>query len=566
MIGAGMGGLAVAARLAATGHQVRIVEQSDHTGGKVATVRRDGFTFDTGPSLLTLPAVYRDLFLKTARSRKTAALEDNVELIPLDPAFRYRFSDGTFLDLPGTGWGKIAAALDDAMGARAGEQWIELLKRGQRMWELTRGPFLENELAGAATLARLARSPSAVKTVAPWSTLRALGKGYLSDPRLRTLLDRYATYTGSDPRRAPAVLATIPYVEQTFGSWHIAGGIGRLAQALTARCEQWNVTISLQHRVISILTQGTGSACRATGVLVDDLVTGEQHNLLADIVVANADAEIVYRHLLSKDVTAAAPARARLDAAQPSLAGFIVLAAVRNSSGSNSSGSNSSGSISPGSISPGSSSPGSSAPGSNSPGSGAPVPTLHHNVWFPANYDVEFDAVFGSKPRPVHDPTIYACTPADPAMAPPGHTAWYLLVNAPRHVPAGSKETGVDWDTPGLAEQYGDRVLAVLAERGTDLRPNLLWHQVQTPADLERSAGAPGGSIYGRSSNGAKAAFLRAANTSPVKGLFCVGGSAHPGGGLPLVGLSAAIVSSAIGPAAGTSAPGKSVTATSADR
>jgi phytoene dehydrogenase-like protein len=126
-----------------------------------------------------------------------------------------------------------------------------------------------------------------------------------------------------------------------------------------------------------------------------------------------------------------------------------------------------------------------------------------------------------------------------------GHESWFVLVNAPRHDPAA----GVDWTAPGLAESYAQRVLAVMAERGFDVRDRLLWREIRTPADLEAATRAPGGSIYGTSSNGARAAFLRPANASPVPGLFLVGGSAHPGGGLPLVGMSAAIVAGLVGQA-----------------
>jgi phytoene dehydrogenase-like protein len=124
-------------------------------------------------------------------------------------------------------------------------------------------------------------------------------------------------------------------------------------------------------------------------------------------------------------------------------------------------------------------------------------------------------------------------------------SSWYVLVNAPRHDPSG----GVDWDAPGVADRYRDHVLSLLAARGLDVRDRVRWSTVRTPADLERSTWSPGGSIYGSSSNGARAAFLRPSNRSPVPGLFLVGGSAHPGGGLPLVELSARIVAGLVGPA-----------------
>jgi phytoene dehydrogenase-like protein len=178
----------------------------------------------------------------------------------------------------------------------------------------------------------------------------------------------------------------------------------------------------------------------------------------------------------------------------------------------------------------------------------------HHTVLFPADYDAEFDAVFGSGryrgtgPRAVDDPTVYISAPDDPAMRPDDdHEAWFVLVNAPRQ--AGPGSDGVDWTAPGTADAYADRILAVMAERGVDVRDRLLWRVVRTPADIERDTRSVGGSIYGTSSNGARAAFLRPANRSPIPGLFLVGGSSHPGGGIPLVGLSAEIVAGLIGPA-----------------
>jgi phytoene dehydrogenase-like protein len=148
----------------------------------------------------------------------------------------------------------------------------------------------------------------------------------------------------------------------------------------------------------------------------------------------------------------------------------------------------------------------------------------------------------------VPDPTVYVHAPADPALAPPGGEAWFVLVNAPVHDPAGRVDTGgVDWEAPGLRERYADRVLEVLARRGEDVRARIRWREIRTPADLERDAAAPGGAIYGTASHGPLATLLRPANRSPVPGLFLVGGSAHPGGGLPIVALSAKIVADLVG-------------------
>jgi phytoene dehydrogenase-like protein len=173
---------------------------------------------------------------------------------------------------------------------------------------------------------------------------------------------------------------------------------------------------------------------------------------------------------------------------------------------------------------------------------------VHHEVLFPQHYDDEFDDVFGARhhpARPARDPAIYICNPQDPAMRPDdAHESWFVLVNAPRH---GTGRGAIDWDAPGLAESTADEVLAIMARRGTDVRDRVVWRMIATPADLERATGSPGGAIYGSASHGPRAAFLRPANASPVRGLFLVGGSAHPGGGLPLVGMSGEIVSDLIG-------------------
>ena len=369
------------------------------------------------------------------------------------------------------------------------------MERAHAIWQATREPFLESPLGGGRDLLRRARRTGDLRTVAPWLSLRALGRRHLRDPRLRMLLDRYATYTGSDPRRAPAALAVVPYVEQTFGAWHVRGGLARLAAALHERALLRGVRVRPGAPVTRVLVEGG----RAAGV---ELAGGER--VAADVVVSDADARALYGDLLPS--SAGGSARRRLAKATPSLSGFSMLLALRG----------------------------------RTPGLG------HHTVLFPDDYDAEFDAVFGREARPVDDPAVYVCAPDDPAMRPDGCEAWFVLVNAPRH---GHGPGLVDWDAPGLAASYAQRLLQVMAARGLDVRDRLLWHETRTPADLERATRSPGGAIYGTSSNGARAAFLRPANRSPVPGLFLVGGSAHPGGGLPLVGLSAAIVADLVGPA-----------------
>jgi phytoene desaturase len=298
------------------------------------------------------------------------------------------------------------------------------------------------------------------------------------------LLDRYATYTGSDPRRAPAALAAIPYAELTFGGWYLRGGLATLADALLARLAALDVPVLLDHPVDRIET----ASGRVTGIRLGAAV--EQ----ADLVVSNVDALATSTQLLGRP----APALTRR-----SLGGFVLLLGVRG----------------------------------RTPG------LAHHTVLFPEHYDAEFDAVLPDRGpgRLVEDPAIFVTVADDPAVRPAGHEAWFVLVNA-------APQSTLDWTRPGLAETYADQVLAVLARRGLDIRDRVLFREVRTPADLERDTNTPGGAIYGTPSHGLTG-LLRPRNRGPVDGLFLVGGSTHPGGGLPMVTLSAHIVATLIGPA-----------------
>lgn len=486
VIGGGLGGLAAAARLARLRHNVTLVEQADTVGGKIGMREVDGFRFDTGPSLVTLPATLRDLFLKTGRP-----LEEVLELEQLSPLAHYRFADGTAMDLPNTGVNDIAAAFGTALGGRAADDWQRLHRHAERVWDAVRGPFVEAPLAGGRDLLRLAaRRPADVWRIRPWRTLRDVARASFADSRQQQFLERYATYAGSDPRRAPAVLSVIPYVEHTFRGWHVRGGMRTIVDVVYQRASDRGVSFRTGTAVTAINRTGN----RVNGVR---LSTGEQ--LAADVVVSDVDAHVLYRDLLP-DV----PMQRRLFRVTPSLSGFVLLLGLR----------------------------------------GLTPELRQQNVLFGSNYDAAFDAIFGADARPVDDPTIYMAAPRDADSAPGGHEALFVLVNAARH---GTGPGSIDWTAPGVATSYASHVLDCMAARGVDVRDRIVVQEVRTPADLERETGSPGGAIYGTSSNGWRAAVLRPANRSPVDGLFLVGGSAHPGGGIPLVLMSAAIVADLVG-------------------
>ena len=497
VIGAGMGGMACAARLSAKGHKVTVYESSNTWGGKLGIQTFEQHKFDTGPSLLTLPAVYRDLFLKTGKP-----IEDSIEIVELERAFRYQFADGSVLNMPGAGIGACATAIGDAFGAKSAEEWRAFMKRAAKMWAVTRGPFLESPLNGMRSLLAMSWRLGDLATIAPGKSLRSLAKHYLTDPRLVTLVDRYATYSGSDPRQAPAALATIPYIEQNFGAYHVAGGLRELGRALFDRCVSLGINFEFDTKVTKVRKENG-----AFKVLLNESVTKE-----FDIVVANADAHTVYNSLLDQKLPEVRSAKRNLNKVIPSLSGFVINLAL----------------------------------------TGKTPELAHHNVFFPADYDDEFDSVFGklhstfgtrSKSRPTPKPAIYICNPNDEAMAPAGDESWFVLVNAPRHDP----KNGVDWNSAELVADYTQSIINQIGAAGFEVGSRTKWQATISPADLEQRTGAHGGSIYGSSSNGMRAAFLRPRNVTEIENLYLVGGSSHPGGGLPLVAMSADIVAQKIG-------------------
>jgi phytoene desaturase len=485
VIGAGMGGMATAARLAKKGFSVQVFEAGDRHGGKCRTEWIDGYAFDTGPSLLTLPAVYRDLFQRTGD-----VLGRVVELKAVDPSFDYRFHDGTSVKFANLSRKKTLEAIADSYGAAASDEWDQIMRRAEAMWDVSREPFIESELTSIASLLKRRSLIKDVFVIAPWKSIRELA---IKSPHLRKILDRYATYSGSDPRVAPAVLSSIAFVEEAFGAWHITGGIGKLGDALYQRCLDRGVTFEFNTRVSEI----THSNGRVTGVSLEG-----GRDISATTVVANADAGLIYSKLIKDPPASVRRAARSIAKMEPSLAGFSLLLGLRPSD----------------------------------------EPKLeHHTVLFPENYDQEFESIFNKK-SPVDDPTIYICAPHDETMVKKeGHEAWFVLVNAPRH-----GVDAFDWSDREFANQYAQKIIDRIESRGIQIRNRLELLEIRTPADLEASVLAPGGSIYGTSSNGSQSAFNRAKNRSPLKGLYCVGGSAHPGGGLPLVGLSAEIVAEAI--------------------
>ena len=473
VIGAGIGGLAAAVRLTAQGAQVTVLEQSADVGGKLGRIEADGHFFDTGPSLLTMPFALEETFAAAG-----ARLADHLDLLPVSPLCRYRWADGTELDTHVDV--QATAQAFDAVEPGAGEAWGRLIEQGRRTWDVSYPIFLSEPFGSPLDLARRSGRPIDPRDILAHTTLQRMAEGMFTDPRLRQLLERYATYAGADPARAPGTLAVIAYAESAFGAWHPRGGMHGIATALADLVRERGGEIRL--RTAAARIEVTGGRARA--VRTED---GEE--LPADAVIVNADASTLYDRLLPDRRQ-----RGRIDAAPASLSGFALMLGIRG----------------------------------RTPG------LAHHNIWFPRDYRAEFADIFETH-CPPYDPTIYLCNPAatDPTCAPDGDESWFVLINAPLDGPCA-------WDRE--ADRYQERVLDRLDALGLDCRSRLRTAFRRTPADLARETGAPGGAIYGTASMGPRAAFLRPRNRSPVaRGVYLASGSAHPGGGVPLVLLSGKI-------------------------
>lgn len=473
VIGAGIGGLSAAIRLAARGQHVVIYEQSGQVGGKMGEVMADGFRWDTGPSVITMRHVFEDLFNQTGRR-----LENYLTLLPVEPLTRYFFEDGTVFDASRD----LAKTVEQiaAMDERDVEGYLAYLAYAARIHRITGEKFIYGE---PPSLWKLARTPFRdIPAVDPLRTMDGAIRSFVRSPKLRQFLGRFATYVGASPYLAPATLNVIAHVELTGGVWYPRGGIYAIARALRLVAEEIGVEFHLNAPVRSILV----NEGRAAGVELADA-----SRRAARAVIANVDVATVYQRLLPQ--TPAWETRlGRLTRVEPSCSGFILMLGIE----------------------------------------GADDRLVHHNILFSSDYRHEFDDIF-KRGVPPADPTVYIAitSKTDPEHAPNGCENWFVLVNAP---PLGA---AFDWSKE--ADRYRAVVLERIAASGFDVRGRIRVEKRMTPLDLERQTGARRGALYGAGSNDRFSALRRPHNRdSMIRGLYFAGGTAHPGGGVPMVMLS----------------------------
>lgn len=373
VIGAGLGGLSAACRLARDGHQVTVVEKNAGPGGKVSIVESGGFSFDTGASLVTMKHVFEDLFEYCGED-----LSVHLDLLPLDPICRYFWRDGTTLDTS-----TDVRRTETAMAAFAPEDARALagyLEASKSKYEIAERTFLSRSLNDLPKLLTPSNFPDLFR-ISSTRTLDSYNSKYFRSKKIRQLFDRYATYNGSSPYQAPATFALIPHVEFGLGAWYPKGGIYGIPKAIDALARKMGVSLRYSEPAEEILIEnGRASAVRTA-----------KEVLSADAVVANADAVDTYRRLVPekhrKKYTDENLARI-----EPSCGGFVVLLGVERKFDQLS----------------------------------------HHNIFFSEDYRAEFEAIFGSLTVP-EDPTIYVCATSrtDPSQAPDGCENLFVLLNAP---------------------------------------------------------------------------------------------------------------------------------------
>ncbi|MDA0945446.1 MAG: hypothetical protein RLZZ314_402 [Bacteroidota bacterium] len=479
VVGAGVGGLATAVRMAARGHRVTVLESAPTIGGKLAEHVEAGFRFDRGPSLFTMPSLMQEL--DELVSSDVPGRPAPFGFDKIDRSTHYFWEDEVDPLIAWSDNEKFAHEVEAKWGVPA-QRLLSHLRRSKQAFELTRGVFLERSLHEPSTY--LTRSAwhllSRVGSLPLMGSLDRYNARHLRHPKLRQLFNRYATYNGSDPHKAPAMLHVIPHLEHGIGTYLPHGGMRSIPMHLHALARAQGVTFHTDRGAARILHDGA----RVTGVLD---VKGANHP--AQVVVSNVDLHPTYRNLLPD-----LPEPHRILDQERSTSGVIFYWGVR---------------------------------GTHS--------QLHlHNILFSKDYETEFGSIqHTGSPGP--DPTVYIniTSKAIPQDAPKGHENWFVLTN----VSANPKQ----WNDSAVA-QLRQAVLAKVS-RTLGFEPDIVCEQVLTPQTIESSTGSWMGALYGASSNSAQAAFLRHRNRSTqLQGLYFCGGSVHPGGGIPLCLLGARIV------------------------
>ncbi|GAA4408301.1 phytoene desaturase family protein [Nibrella viscosa] len=493
IIGAGIAGIAASIRLAVRGYSVDVFEANTYPGGKLSSFDQNGYRFDAGPSLFTMPHLVDELFRLAGRNP-----QDYFSYIRLDETCRYFWDDGTHL----TAW-----ANHDAFGREVAEKLGEPaehlhahLQDSARKFDVTEKLFLHRSLHKASTwLNRDAlRGYWHLPRLGVFGTMNGANERRFRNPKLVQLFNRYATYNGSDPYQTPALMNIIPHLEYNIGAFFPKEGMIGITNSLVKLAEDLGVRFYYNTRVTEVMTEGKRVVelrVEHRGQTTSLSLPPAPGPLLFDVVISNMDVVNTFRKLLPN-----ARQPERILKQPKSSSGLIFYWGIRQT-----------------------------------------FPQLGlHNIFFSNDYKTEFDYLF-RRHELYHDPTIYLniTSKHKPDDAPPGCENWFILLNAPNN-------TGQDWDAI-IAEARQNVIRKLSHNLAVDIAPLIETEAILDPRSIEFKTSSSQGALYGNSSNNRFAAFLRHANFSrEFDNLYFVGGSVHPGGGIPLCLLSAKIATEII--------------------
>jgi phytoene desaturase len=483
VVGAGIGGIATAARLAKAGYAVTVLEKNHLPGGRLAVLRRDGYTFDMGATLFLMPAAYAATYTALG-----VRMEDYLDLQRVVPNYRIHFHDGAHLDISPD----LVQMREQMEALEPGsfQRLLGFLEQGYRHYYLSLERFVGRNF-------RTFWEYFSAKNIGLLFQLNALGRHFSTiqrhfrDRRLQAAFSFQNMYLGLSPYDAPATYTLLQFTELAEGIWFPRGGLYRVVESLAGIAEGMGVRFHYDAPVRRIDVQEG----RATGVTLED-----GSSLRADVVVANADLPYVYERLLPD-----ARAAARLHGQKYTSSALMFYWAVQ--------------------------------------GERCPA-LLHHNAFLADHqYRESFRQIFAQFTLPA-EPSFYVNAPTrtDPDMAPKAGDALVVLV------PVGCLDENHPQDWAALRDRAREWVLDVLQRIGVpDLRQRILFEETLTPPDYERVWNLERGTAFGLSHNVLQVGYLRPHNRHPrYRNLYFVGSSTHPGTGVPIVLISARLVTERI--------------------
>jgi phytoene desaturase len=483
IIGAGIAGIATAIRLAVKGYIVDVYEANSYPGGKLSEIEQNGYRFDAGPSLLTMPQYVDELF---ALAGKKPA--DYFTYQKLNVVCKYFYEDGTRLNAYAD-TKQFAEEIETQTGEPAASV-VKHLANSRDIYSITNHVFLERSLHRLKTYLRwdTLRSIFRFLQIDPFRTMHKANASGFKDKRVVQFFDRYATYNGSNPYQAPATLNVIPHLEHHFGAYFPNGGMYSITQSLVKLAEELGVKFRYNYKVDEIVVINN----KAKGI------RSKGENILADVVVSNVDVWFTYNKLLSN---------------HPQLHPKKILNQERSSSAL-----------------------------IFYWGVKKQFPQLDlHNIFFSADYKAEFEHIWKQEDI-YHDPTVYLniSSKLNPDDAPGGCENWFVMINVPAN-------NGQDWNKliANTRENILAKLSRLLGEDIGPLIVN--ESILDPRSIESKTSSYKGSIYGTSSNNQFAAFFRHANQASKIDGLYFCGGSVHPGGGIPLCLLSAKIVSQTIG-------------------